>query len=263
VKQFITEVSILKKKLSFIMLAFAVILIGGCGSGSDGGGSDDDVPEPLEVALDVPESADVNEKVVFTATVTQGDEKIKDADEVEFEIWEDGKKGDSEMIEAKNNGDGTYEMEKAFDRDGAFIVQVHVTARGMHNMPKKSIAVGKGAANGHGEHHDGGHHQGEHAHSDGFSMHFMKPADLQAGKDAEFTVHLEHNGQPLENAQVRFEIWQEETPGQHDWADAKEVRAGEYAGSYTFTKKGKYMIQIHVKDGKELHEHEQHELEVK
>ncbi|MBM7713097.1 FixH family protein [Siminovitchia sp. FSL H7-0308] len=130
---------------SFLILAFAIGLLGACGSTQDqNNGVSDKVPEVLEVELEGPDTADVNEKVVFTALVTQGDEKVKDADEVEFEIWEEGKKEEGEKIEAKNNEDGTYEMEKAFDREGAFTVQVHVTARGMHNMPKKSITIGEG-----------------------------------------------------------------------------------------------------------------------
>lgn len=246
----------LKKKRSFLVWAFAIGLLGACGNAqNESGGTNDDVPDMLEVQLEGPDTADVNEKVVFTALVTQGDEKVKDADEVEFEIWEEGKKDDSEMIEAKNNEDGTYEMEKAFDRDGEFTVQVHVTARGMHNMPKKSITVGEGAADEH-EH-------GEHAHSDEFSMHFMKPDDLHKGKESSLTVHLENGGKPLKKARVRFELWHEKTSDQHDWVDAEEVKSGEYSGIYSFKEEGKYTVQIHVEGEGGLHEHEKHELEVK
>lgn len=149
---------------SFLILAFAIGLLGACGNTQDqNNGVSDKVPEVLEVELEGPDTADVNEKVVFTALVTQGDEKVKDADEVEFEIWEEGKE-EREKIEAKNNEDGTYEMEKAFDREGAFTVQVHVTARGLHNMPKKSITIGEGTADKGGQEEQAESNDGEMHH---------------------------------------------------------------------------------------------------
>lgn len=256
----ILGVNQLNRKRSLLLLAFVIGLLGACGNAqNEGSGTNDETPEILEVKLEGPDAADVNEKVVFTALVTQGDEKVKDADEVEFEIWEEGKKDEGEMIEAKNNEDGTYEMERAFDRNGQFTVQVHVTARGMHNMPKKSIAVGEGAA----DEHEHEHEHGEHAHSDEFNMHFMKPGDLQADKESELTVHLENEGKPLEKARVRFEIWHEKTSDQHDWVDVEEGKSGEYSGIYTFKEAGKYTVKIHVEGEDGLHEHEEHELEVK
>lgn len=87
---------------SFLILAFAIGLLGACGSTQDqNNGVSDKVPEVLEVELEGPDTADVNEKVVFTALVTQGDEKVKDADEVEFEIWEEGKKKREKRLKRK------------------------------------------------------------------------------------------------------------------------------------------------------------------
>src|SRR5690606_32173856 len=136
---------------------------------NDAKSQDDEVPAILEVQLDVAEHVEVDEKTNLKAVVTQGDEEVADADEVQFEIWEEGKKEESRMIDAVNNQDGTYEAETIFDHDGNFTVQVHVTARGMHNMPKQTVTVGEGAAE---ESHDHGEQEhGEHA--EGFSMHFM------------------------------------------------------------------------------------------
>ena len=42
----------------------------------------------------------------------------------------------------------------------------------------------------------------------------------------------------------------------------EESVAGEYTASYTFAEVGSYKIQIHVEDDKELHEHEEHIIEV-
>ena len=42
----------------------------------------------------------------------------------------------------------------------------------------------------------------------------------------------------------------------------EELVAGEYADSYAFAEAGPHNIQIHVEDDKELHEHEEHAIEV-
>ncbi|KAB7704203.1 hypothetical protein F9802_18580 [Bacillus aerolatus] len=222
------------------------------------------VPQMLEAQLEVPETADVNGKVEMKATVTQGDENVADADKVEFEVWEEGKEAESKMIKAKNNKDGTYEAETTFDHDGVFTVQVHVTARGLHTMPKKSVTVGAGAAqketeHEHGEeHHDHGH--GEHAQ--GFGMHFVKPDNAKAGTDTTMTVQLQMDEAPLEKAQVRYEIWNDDISDKHEWIDAEESSPGEYTAAYTFTEAGTFNVQIHVENKDGLHEHEEHQIEV-
>ena len=60
-----------------------------------------DKPQALEVALDVPKEAKSGEEVELSAKVTLGDEKVKDADEVMFEIVKDGDKKSSEMKKVK------------------------------------------------------------------------------------------------------------------------------------------------------------------
>ena len=72
----------------------------------------------LEVELTVTETVEVDETVEMKALVTQGDEKIEDADEVVFEVWEEGKKSESEMIDSVNEKDGIYTAETSFDHDG-------------------------------------------------------------------------------------------------------------------------------------------------
>lgn len=252
----------LKRLIAIISISMLVFILAACNS-SKNNNSEDDIPKMLEVALKVPDVADVNAEVPFKATVTQGDEKISDADEVEFEVWEEGKKDDSEMIEAVNNKDGTYEAKKAFDHDGVFTVQVHVTARGLHTMPKQSVTVGKGATEDN-THDEQGHGEHEHGHhSEDFNMHFMKPESVEKGKETEFIVHLQDHNQPLEKARVRYEIWNDDISDKHEWVDASETKAGEYIGSHTFSEVGMYKFKIHVQNDEGLHEHEEYELEVK
>ena len=212
-------------------------------------------PEPLAVNLTVTETVEINETVDMKAIVTIGDEKIEDADEVVYEVWEEGKKAESEMIDAVNEGKGIYTAEKSFDHDGLFHIQVHVTARTQHTMPVKEVTVG-----------DGGNYEesaGHDYHTEGFAMHFMKPMDVKTDEETELAVHIELDEAPLGKLNVRYEIWHEGNPDNHDWVDAKELKTGEYKASYTFLEAEAYTVVIHVEDDKELHEHEEHTVEVK
>ena len=95
--------------------------------------------EPLTVELTVTEAVEIGETVDMNALVTMGDEKIEDADEVVFEVWEEGQKADSEMIDAVNEEEGIYTAETSFDYDGVFHIQVHVTD--CLNYPPGEIVV--------------------------------------------------------------------------------------------------------------------------
>ncbi|MCF6409431.1 FixH family protein [Pseudalkalibacillus salsuginis] len=97
--------------------------------------------KPLEVDLQGSDHLRKNETGHFEAIVTQGNEQVNDADEVEFEIWKDGSKKESIMLEAKNEGKGVYSVEYAFEEEGEYVVQSHVTARDMHTMPTKKVIV--------------------------------------------------------------------------------------------------------------------------
>lgn len=206
---------------------------------------------PLEAELTVTATG---EDVVMEALVTQGDEKIDDADEVVYEVWEEGKKSEGEMIDAVNEKDGLYTAETSFDKDGLFHIQVHVTANGMHVMPKKTVTIGDG-----GDYEEG---QGDDHHTEGFSMHFMKPESIEASKEVELIVHLELDGSSFEQANVRYEIWDDNKDTKHEWIDTEESSPGEYLATFVFEETGTYKIQIHVEDDNDLHEHEEHELEV-
>jgi hypothetical protein len=106
-------------------------------------GNEEGSMKMLEVDLQSPETVEKGETVTIEAMVMYGEEHVADADEVVFEVWKEGSKDDSEMIEATNDGDGMYSIETTFDQEGVYFVQSHVTARDMHNMPKKEIKVGE------------------------------------------------------------------------------------------------------------------------
>lgn len=248
----------MRKKYWMFIVVLVMAVLAACSGGEEEKVKESEVPQVLEVQLDVPEAADVNGKVAMKAVVTQGSEKVADADKVEFEVWEEGVKEESKIFEAENKNDGTYEAETAFDHDGVFTVQVHVIARGLHTMPKTSITVGTGAVQeevtnerGHGE------------SENGFSMHFMKPDDVGTEKETSVTVHLQNGEAPLEKTQVRYEIWNDSNAEKHTWVDAKETSPGEYTAAYTFTEAGTFTVQVHVENDEGLHEHEEHQVEVK
>src|SRR5690625_1301828 len=88
--------------------------------------------EQLMVDLTVTNEVEIGETVEMSSLVTMGDKKIDDADEVVYEIWEEGKKSESKMMDSVNEGDGIYTAETSFDHDGQFHIQVHVTAEGQH-----------------------------------------------------------------------------------------------------------------------------------
>ena len=95
----------------------------------------------LQVEFIVPESAEAGEKITLEAMVTYGEEKVTDADEVTFEYWEADNRENSIMLDAHNNGDGTYTAEVVFEKNGIYEMYAHTTAKDMHTMPKKTITI--------------------------------------------------------------------------------------------------------------------------
>lgn len=244
------------KKAWIVIFVFVVTVLSACNGKEvkNEERKDSEVPQAIEVQLEVAEKVNVNEKIDLKAFVAQGEEKVKDADEVEFEVWEEGKKEESKKIKSTNNHDGSYESEVIFEHDGIFNVQVHVTARGLHTMPKKVVQVGESNST---EEHD------EHGqHKEGFGMHFVNPKDVKREEKIELTVHLQNDNIPLEKAKVRYEIWNEDLSEKHEWVDAKESSVGEYKAIYTFVEVGTFQVQIHVENDEGLHEHEEYEIKV-
>lgn len=127
------------KKLSlFFGLLFIVVLTTACSQESK-----EEEPQLLDVNLTInPEKAEVNEPVIFEAKVTYGDEKVTDADDVKFEIWRANDE-EHEKIVVEHAEDGIYRLEKSFTEEGTYYIYSHVTAKNMHNMPKKEFVIGQ------------------------------------------------------------------------------------------------------------------------
>nr|WP_279325953.1 FixH family protein [Bacillus sp. FJAT-47783] len=211
----------------------------------------------LEVDLQVPANGEVDKEIKLQAEVTFGDEKVEDANEVMFEIWKDGKKDSSEMIEAKHSSNGIYEITYRFKEDGVYFIQSHVTAKDQHNMPKKQIVIGDPEKEEVTEQHEHDDHAVEESHSNHHEivdMEFAPTDSVKMNEETTLTTTVTKDDQPITEADVRFEIWYSDSH-QHDWVDVKEQSEGTYEGKYTFKEKGTYHVKIHVSNDEGLHEH--------
>ncbi|WP_052948864.1 FixH family protein [Mesobacillus campisalis] len=152
------------KKYVVLMLTI-LLFLAGCGSNNDDSSQAGEVPEIIEVTILTPDSLNPNEEVSLEAKVTQGDENVEDAAEVKFEVWKSGE-DEREMLEAQHQSEGVYVVSKTFESEGVYNIVAHVTARDMHNMPKKEVTVGNPEA-GADRHEEEGHHdesESEHSH---------------------------------------------------------------------------------------------------
>lgn len=250
------------KRFGMLVMSTAMIgILAGCGQ-------DDDVPteavlpEPIDVELTVPEQGNANEPVTITTLVTQGEETVDDASEVEYEIWEEGKKEDSIHVETTNEKEGIYSAETTFETDGMYHVQVHVTARDMHVMPEKQIQIGDAThhADGHESAQDGQHNEHGHGATEGLSLHFMQPEAATATTATELMTHAQLDGEALEDTQVRYEVI--DAKKETKWVDTEETKPGEYTANYQFPAAGSYQVIIHV-ENEDIHDHEEHTVDVK
>lgn len=211
--------------------------------------TDDGAMLPLEVEIVTDSEAfEPGQEGTIEAKVTQGDENVTDADEVEFEIWKQGDEDNREKVLAEHGGDGLYAIQYTFQDDGLYYVIAHVTARGLHNMPTKEFIVGDVDLD---EHSDEASE--DHYHTDNFSIHLMKPDIIETDRAAEWIVHLEKDGTPFTDADVRLEFWRTDAE-KHDFVPAEEDNAGEYKAEWTLTESGEHHVQVHVEKD-DLHEH--------
>lgn len=123
---------------SFLVILFTsiIFILGGCAQES----KEESLPEMVDVEIVIPEVIKKGETVALKARITQGKEDVNDADSVQFEIWKVGQET-HEKLEAKNTESGIYAIQKSFSEAGKFTIIAHVTARGMHNMPKTEFIV--------------------------------------------------------------------------------------------------------------------------
>lgn len=249
------------KKYVLLILAMMLVLAG-CGSKNDDTqGQSLPTPAMIDVALTLsPDHIEAGTSVTISAKVTQANENVEDADEVLFEVWKKDDK-EHEMINGVHQGEGVYTIEKSFDAEGVYYVISHVTARSMHNMPKKEFIVGNPE-----DHHDEatGHdedEQSQHHHHSAISIQLEVADVIEANKETVLTANVHADDHTaLTGADVQFEIWQDGDE-KHYYVVANEVN-DTYQASTTFSTQGKYNVRVHVLKG-ELHDHLEETVDVK
>lgn len=214
-----------------IVVVFVAMFLTAC-SKEDEILGEDYIPLMVDVELNTPEQVEVGEEVKIDTYVSQGGEAIEDAEEVIYEVWEESKKVESQMIPATNDGKGHYSMKETFPHDGIFHVQVHVTARNLHVMPVQKIQVGEGAV------------YEEEVKSD--TSAYIQTNDVESGKEETLIVHLTRKGVPLKEAPVEFFIHEGEQ--QPIPIEVNEKDRGEYQAVYTFKQPGFAKLEVRVKD---------------
>jgi hypothetical protein len=239
------------KRLLSIGTVLVALALSACGADEEPKSKTaDEVPEAIEVELTVPETATVGQEVTFTAAVTQGNEKVENADEVEFEI-KNVTSGEEKTLEASLNKEKQYTANYTFENNGQYDVTSHVTARDMHTMPTKQITVtgGEEATSPTDEHY----HGEEHHHDNGAVIEFEE-GTATVGEAVMLTANVSLSDAPLEGARVRYEISRSDDEN-HTWVEAPENEVGIYQSEFTFTESGEYSIQIHVTKGDDIHDH--------
>ncbi|MDL4839269.1 FixH family protein [Aquibacillus rhizosphaerae] len=262
----------MKHMLSLLITAS---LLAACGQADEdnttNGNETEEAIMPIEVTLEAPEQIDVGVEATIDAIVTQDGEAVEDADEVMFEVWEEGSKDTSKMIEGEHQGDGVYRLMMAFNGEATYQVQSHVTARQMHNMPKTEIIVGNPSPDetveqeneqeSHADHETSDHDHGEASHHDhGLTMELENKDGFSSGTNQTISVQVANNEEALTDANVSLEI-KHTTDSDDAWVDLTEKEAGQYSGSVTFSLKGDYTIVIHV-EKEDLHDHQEKTITV-
>lgn len=248
-------------KKIFIVLIIMIAALAACSENENENASEiEEIEElpALEVDFEVPEKAEPGDTLELTAHVTYGGDPVTDADEVVFEIWIQGDRENSVMLETENHGDGNYSANMKFEEEAVYEMYAHTTARDLHTMPLKSVIVGNAEPAEEQEHEDEGHHSHSHV---GAEIHFVSPNEPAVKTDVHLESHLQMEGKPLTDAAVRFEVINQDTE-ETEWSDAEESEPGTYIAMHQFDEAGAYTIIVHAENDHDLHEHKHFNLEI-
>lgn len=255
-----------------VWLVSILLLTAGCGTTEEnntGGavGVDEVNLAQLEVEIEAPLTLEQNEETELLAVVRQGEEIVENADEVAFEIWQDGEKSQSAMEEAVFSEEhGGYLASYTFTEEGFYQVQAHTTAQGMHVMPVHEIKVGDPeteeiTADSSDSHESyTGEAEEIETMSELFEMEWHTQAEVHAGEAAQLAVHAFWEEDTWENGEIRLEIWQHGDEIR-EWITLAETVPGEYETEHVFETSGEYHVVVHA-EGENIHEHSDYTLEV-
>lgn len=214
--------------------------------------SEDLLPIEVEISTNpAVESLKVGESFTIQAKVTQGDELVNDAEDVQFEFWKkDQESDDHVMVEGESQGDGIYSIEKQVKEAGIYYVVSHVTARDMHNMPKQELVIGDVDQS----ELSSGEEEENHSHMGDVMAHVMVDDTVTKSKEVSLIGHIMNENGPITEAEVRFEVWKDGEE-KHTFLDANEKEEkGKYMVMHSFEESGLYHVKLHVVKG-DLHTH--------
>ncbi|PKR77644.1 hypothetical protein CEY16_06830 [Halalkalibacillus sediminis] len=236
------------KKIIFIVLS-TLMLLAACGQSDEAeetsGDSKDLSLVPVEVEILTEDELDLGTQTL-SASVSHNDELVNDAEEVEFEVWEQGSKEESQMLAAENSGEGEYTVDYEFEEDGVYHIQYHVTARDQHVMPKHEVKVGDAETS---------HHEEEDEHANHHSSTVQVELNSHWVEDELIlTSKITNEDKTLEAAEVTYEITSQDDENLHEWIAAEENDAGNYEASFEHEGLQKLTINVHIKT-ENLHEH--------
>ncbi|WP_159462018.1 FixH family protein [Salirhabdus sp. Marseille-P4669] len=132
------------KWIVLLISMLPIIFISACSNENSNSDNqqDEQLPEMVEVNIQLPDKIIANENVKLSTLVMQGEEKVDDASDVTLEIWKEGvSEEDHEKILAEPVGNGLYSISYTFESPGTYHVISHVNARDMHVMPKETFEV--------------------------------------------------------------------------------------------------------------------------
>lgn len=240
--------------ITLIIFAITLVLTGCSANEKDVANTGAKNLEPIKVNIVIhPSPIEINKEVTFEATVTQGNEKVDHAENVEFEIWRSDEEN-HKKIKGDPQGKGIYSIKHTFTNVGKYNVIAHVTANDLHTMPQREFEVVD--LNGDSEPQSQPEANADHHHGTGLLIHFMNDEGIKANQEAELMAHISYKNTPLQGARVRFEVWME---GQekHEYIDAFEGGDGEYSAVKNFSEQGQYNIKIHVEEETSgIHDHQ-------
>lgn len=129
------------KKWLLALVAVPALLVGCADKEEPVAPAQEEELQMPDVNILTPKEVAVNEKIELAAHVFQGEKNIDDAD-VQFEVWESGKRDEGQKLDGVLDKDGVYKADVTFDHDGVYFMYAHTTANNIHVMPKQQITVG-------------------------------------------------------------------------------------------------------------------------
>ncbi len=117
-------------------------------------------PTDINVDVAIPENIQSNQMRSLQVRLTQNNQPLSDAEDVQLKIWRanqeqeskrytatlKGDKSNSSFIASKidhqGDSDGIYESNVIFQEDGIYYIQAYVKAHGVDLLPTKRVIVG-------------------------------------------------------------------------------------------------------------------------